>query len=222
MTTVTYTAAQKTSLTDQAKRWQDHMVSAIMSEEFDADENSFRNLFQETLNFSRLELMSETSTEVPTGKRQKRMKRVKRVKDPNAPTKPPTPYILFLWGDKTAPDLLGNGKVNALKSDNADMVHKDAVSQAAAAWKVLSVEDKTPYVERNAALKTLYTTAMETYTSDSDNTTTEPETYTAQETEPDTETAQEPEPDTEIAKEPEPVVKKTKNTNTKKTKAQKN
>ena len=54
MATIAYTATQKTSLTEQAKRWTDNMVSAIMSDDFDADEDSFRNLFQDTLNFSRL------------------------------------------------------------------------------------------------------------------------------------------------------------------------
>ena len=169
MTTVAYTTAQKTSLTDQAKRWTNDMVAQIMSDDFDADEDSFRNLFQETLNFSRLEVMSETSTEVSAGKgAAKRVKRVKRVKDPNAPTRPSSSYILYLWGDKThrGPDILGTGKVNALKSEDSEMVHKDAVSQAAAAWKELSEEDKTPYVERNAALRTVYEKAMETYNSD--------------------------------------------------------
>jgi ABC-type branched-subunit amino acid transport system substrate-binding protein len=60
MTTVSYTTAQKTSLTEQAKRWKDHMVAAIMSDDFDADEDSFRNLFKDTLNFSRLEIMSDS------------------------------------------------------------------------------------------------------------------------------------------------------------------
>ena len=191
MATIAYTAAQKTSLTEQAKRWTDNMVSAIMSDDFDADEDSFRTLFQDTLNFSRLELMSDdelTKTSTKTNKRQKRMK---KVKDPNAPTKPPTPYILFLWGDKTNPELLGTGKVYALKSDDPQMVHKDAVAQAAAAWKDMSDEDKNPYIERNAALKTLYTTAMESYNSDSDNAT-EPSTQTTPQTTPTETTTKEP------------------------------
>lgn len=205
MTTVAYTATQKTSLTDMAKRWTDHMVSTIMSDDFDADEDSFRALFQDTLNFERLELMSDdeltkTNTKTNTKINTKTNKRVKKVKDPNAPTKPPTPYILFLWGDKTNPDILGTGKVNALKSDDPQMVHKDAVAQAATAWKNMSDEDKNPYTERNAALKTLYTSAMETYNSDSDNNTTEPE----------TETSLQPEPLTQ-------PLKKTKNTKSKKT-----
>jgi len=169
MTTIAYTATQKTSLTDMAKRWTDHMVSTIMSDDFDADEDSFRALFQDTLNFERLELISDDELTKTNTKTNKRQNRVKKVKDPNAPTKPPTPYILFLWGDKTNPELLGTGKVNALKSDDPQMVHKDAVAQAAAAWKDMSDEDKNPYIERNAALKTLYTTAMESYNSDSDN-----------------------------------------------------
>ena len=170
MTTVAYTAAQKTSLTDQAKRWQDHLVDAIMNDDFDADEESFRALFQDTLNFSRLEVMSDTSSmEVntgKTGKRQNKVKREKKVKDPNAPTRPPSSYILYLWGDKTDTDALGNGKVNELKGADADMIHKDAVSQAAAVWKEMSVEDKAPYVERNAELKEVYEKAMVTYNSE--------------------------------------------------------
>ena len=230
MATIAYTATQKTSLTEQAKRWTDNMVAAIMSDDFDADEDSFRALFQDTLNFSRLEIMSDdelTKTSTKTTKTNKRQKRVKKVKDPNAPTKPPTPYILFLWGDKTAPELLGTGKVNALKSDDPEMVHKDAVSKAAAAWKDMNDEDKTPYVERNATLKTLYTSAMDTYNSDSDNTTTEPEnSFVPSETtndEPSTEPTP-PEPSPTEPTPPEPVVKKnkTKTAKSKKTKPDKN
>ena len=171
MATVSYTAAQKSSLTDQAKRWTEQMVQQIMSDDFDADEDSFRTLFQETLNFSRLEIMSEQQiTSTNTNKRQKREK---KVKDPNAPTKPPTPYILFLWGDKTNPDILGTGKVNQIKTENPDISHKDAIAQSAAEWKDMSDDDKSSYVQRNAELKNLYTTAIQNYNSDSENTTTE-------------------------------------------------
>ena len=143
---------------------------------------------------------------------------MKKVKDPNAPTKPPTPYILFLWGDKTNPELLGAGKVNALKSDDPQIVHKDAVAQAAAAWKDMSDEDKAPYVERNAALKTLYTSAMETYNSDSDNNTTEPTND-----EPSTETTlTEPTPSQPTTDETVVKKNKSKNAKSKKTKPSKN
>ena len=218
MATIAYTATQKTSLTEQAKRWTDNMVAAIMSDDFDADEDSFRNLFQDTLNFSRLEIMSDDELTKTSTKTNKRQKRVKKVKDPNAPTKPPTPYILFLWGDKTNPELLGAGKVNALKSDDPEIVHKDAVAQAAAAWKEMSDEDKTPYVERNAALKTLYTSAMETYNSDSDNNTTEPTND-----EPSTETTlTEPTPSQPTTDETVVKKNKSKNAKSKKTKPSKN
>ena len=167
MATVAYTAAQKTSLTDQVKRWTEQMVAQIMSDDFDADEDSFRTLFQDTLNFSRLEVMSDTSTEVKTGKTTgKRQKREKKVKDPNAPTRPPSSYILFLWGDKSNPDVLGTGKVNQLKSEDAEMIHKDAVSKAATAWKEMSDDDKAPYVKRNAQLMELYEKALINYNSD--------------------------------------------------------
>ena len=203
MTTIAYTATQKTSLTDMAKRWQNHLVETIMSDDFDADEDSFRTLFQDTLNFERLELMSDDELTKTNTKTNKRQNRVKKVKDPNAPTKPPTPYILFLWGDKTNPDILGTGKVNALKSEDPQMVHKDAVAQAATAWKNMSVEDKTPYTERNAALKTLYTSAMETYNSDSDNYTTEPEhTFVPSKTTSNEPTTNEPTPNEPTTNEP--------------------
>ena len=170
MTTVAFTAAQKTSLTEQAKRWQDHLVATIMSDDFEADEDSFRALFQDTLNFSRLDLMSEDSSiEVNSGytttNRQSKVKRGKKVKDPNAPTRPPSSYILYLWGDKTDTELFGNGKVLLLKSQDADLIHKDAVSLAATAWKEMNEDERAPYVHRNSELKEVYEKALLTYNS---------------------------------------------------------
>ena len=170
MTTVAFTAAQKTSLIEQAKRWTNDMVSQIMSDDFEADEDSFRALFQDTLNFSRLEIMSEASFMLvnsgkTTAKTQNKVKRCKKVKDPNAPTRPPSSYILYLWGDKTDTELFGNGKVQLLKSEDADMIHKDAVSQAATAWKEMNHHDRAPYIDRNAQLKEVYEKALLTYNS---------------------------------------------------------
>ena len=146
------------------------MVQQIMSDDFDADEDSFRTLFQETLNFSRLEIMRNNKSHLLTPISVKNVK--KRLKTLTLLQIPPTPS-LFLWGDKTNPDILGKGKVNQIKTENPQISHKDAIAQSAAEWKDMSDDDKSSYVQRNAELKNLYTTAIQNYNSDSENTTTE-------------------------------------------------
>ena len=132
-------------------------TSAVMEDEFPADEESFQQLCEATYNVSSFkvgEMVVRETGDTPSVGRKGKVKKEKKEKDPNAPKRAKTPYMNWLWG----PD--GMEKV---KSENPDLTHKAAMSKAAEVWKGMDDGGKETWVKMSGEQKAEYESAMKDY-----------------------------------------------------------
>ena len=130
-------------------------TSAVMEDEFPADEESFQQLCEATYNVSGFkvgEMNIRETGDTPSVKGRKT--KTKKEKDPNAPKRGKTPYMNWLWGSE------GMEKV---KADNPDLTHKQAMSKAAEVWKGMDGGAKEPWEKMSGEQKVEYEAAMKDY-----------------------------------------------------------
>ena len=94
---------------------------------------------------------SDEATTATTTKKQK-VKAKKEKKDPNKPSRAPSAYNFFMKKEGAAHKLA-----------HPETEQKEIMGVVGAAWKVLSEEDKQPFIKQAEAAKVVATAAMEAY-----------------------------------------------------------
>tara|TARA_B100001093_G_scaffold33317_2_gene28854 strand:+ start:2111 stop:2593 length:483 start_codon:yes stop_codon:yes gene_type:complete len=155
-TQITFTPQQIEYLTGWFTEQGGKYVTAVMEDDFEADQESFERLIGSTFDATGLPRGNTDVREVndKPSKTTKRVKKEKKAKDPDAPKRAKTPYMNWLWGEDGMP---------RVKSENEGIAHKDAMSKAAKEWKAMDETAKDKWVKMSAAQKQEYDTAMETY-----------------------------------------------------------
>jgi hypothetical protein len=156
-TQITFTPAQITFLGKWFNQQKNAYTSAVMEDEFPADEESFQQLCEATYNvggFKVGEMVERETGDTPSVGRKGKVKKEKKEKDPNAPKRAKTAYMNWLWSSE------GMDKV---KSENPDMTHKQAMSKAAEVWKGMDDVGKESWVSMSAEQKAEYEAAMKDY-----------------------------------------------------------
>lgn len=152
------------SNTEQGKVLTNFIVSSIMSDNFNANEDSFRKILQDTLTISlsnQIQQWTDLIVSTIINKDFKHNEDNYRTLIHNSLNfdiqfnnkKPISPYLLFLWGDRTDRALLGHGIVNTFKDESPQLTHKEAVKKAAAYWRSMTDLQKSPYIIRSDQLK---------------------------------------------------------------------
>ena len=155
-TQVTFSPEQIAFLGKWFNQQKNAYTTAVMEDEFPADEESFQQLCDATYNVSGFkvgEMNVRETGDTPSVKGRK-TKKEKKEKDPNAPKRAKTPYMNWLWSSE------GMEKV---KSENPDLTHKLAMSKAAEVWKGMDGGAKEPWEKMSGEQKEAYELAMKDY-----------------------------------------------------------
>ena len=159
-TQITFTPQQIEYLSGYFTEQGNKYVTAVMNDDFEADQDSFERLMSSTFNATGLPRGVAETREVNdkpskggSGKG-KKVKKEKKEKDPDAPKRAKTPYMNWLWSEDG---------MTRVKSENEGIAHKDAMSKAAKEWKAMDEAAKEPWNKMSADQKMAYEKAMETY-----------------------------------------------------------
>ena len=156
-TQITFSPEQIAFLGKWFNQQKNAYTTAVMEDEFPADEESFHQLCEATYNVSGFkvgEMGVRETGDTPSVKGKKTKTKTKKEKDPNAPKRGKTPYMNWLWGSE------GMEKV---KAENPDLTHKQAMSKAAEVWKGMDDGGKETWVKMSGEQKAEYESAMKDY-----------------------------------------------------------
>ena len=86
------------------------------------------------------------------GNKSSQPKRKRKWKDPNAPKRPLGAYFYYFKANNTK-----------VKAEHPEFIQKEVVAKIAGDWKLLSEEEKQPFVEKSNADKQRYIREKEVY-----------------------------------------------------------
>ena len=180
-TQITFTPQQIEYLSGWFTEQGGKYVTAVMEDDFEADQESFERLMGSTFDTKGLPRGTADVREVNdkpskggSGKT-KRVKKEKKEKDPDAPKKAKTPYMNWLWSEDGVPrvktisdkpanwDELMTNEDGVTTEFKTDWEHKVAMSYAAKEWNAMDDAAKEKWVKMTADQKKAYDKAMETY-----------------------------------------------------------
>ena len=157
-TQITFTPEQIEYLSGWFTEQGGKYVTAVMEDDFEADQESFERLMGSTFNATGLPRgaggVREVNDKPSKAKKVKKEKKEKKEKDPDAPKRAKTPYMNWLWSEDG---------MSRVKSENEGIAHKDAMSKAAKVWKAMDEAAKEQWNKMSADQKVAYEKAMETY-----------------------------------------------------------